>query len=60
MSATLREEILDRVRLLYATEHSPPPFVPGVTRISYSGASDSLQARRSPLTRRIPRWTWCT
>ncbi len=29
-------------------------------QISCSGASDSLRARHSPLTRRIPRWTSCT
>ena len=36
-SSTLRAEILERVRELYALEHAPPPFVPGETYVAYSG-----------------------
>lgn len=33
----LRDEILERVRALYALEHAPAPFIPGETHIPYSG-----------------------
>lgn len=36
-SATLRRDILERVRALYAIEHATRPFVPGETSIPYSG-----------------------
>jgi CDP-6-deoxy-D-xylo-4-hexulose-3-dehydrase len=36
-SAVLRDEIMERVRALYALEHAAQPFVPGETYVSYAG-----------------------